>query len=156
LALFLCICAAAALLTGCNSNPKTPGLTIVASTNVWGSAAQAIAGDQVQVQSIITSPTDDPHSFELTSSQAAVLSSASIVVYNGAGYDHFIDDVLQNAQPQQIISAFDVYKEQYGGKDISPTEVNEHFWYNYSIVQAVADKIAQTLIIQDEAHKNEY
>src|SRR4051794_17992208 len=70
------------------------GVSVVASTDVWGSVATAVAGDHAQVRPIINNPAQDPHSFEASPADAAAISDAQLVVYNGGGYDHFIDDVL--------------------------------------------------------------
>jgi zinc/manganese transport system substrate-binding protein len=90
--------AAALTLTACSSDTSSDGaLTVVASTNVWGSVAQAVAGDKVEVSSIITEPSSDPHSFEASPTDAAKLTDASLIVYNGGGYDHFVDDIINTS-----------------------------------------------------------
>ncbi|HET8994408.1 MULTISPECIES: metal ABC transporter solute-binding protein, Zn/Mn family [unclassified Rhodococcus (in: high G+C Gram-positive bacteria)] len=71
-------------------------LSVVASTNVWGSIAQAVAGDRIEVESLISEPSADPHSYEASPLDAAAISDASLVVYNGGGYDHFVDDILES------------------------------------------------------------
>ncbi|WP_138999181.1 metal ABC transporter solute-binding protein, Zn/Mn family [Rhodococcus zopfii] len=91
-------CAAALTLTACGSaaDSDSDGITVVASTNVWGSVAQAVAGDRLQVRSLITEPSADPHSYEASPADAAAISDASLVVYNGGGYDQFVDDILES------------------------------------------------------------
>ncbi|MER5838377.1 zinc ABC transporter substrate-binding protein, partial [Streptomyces sp. NPDC002130] len=94
--------AAAFALTACSSNSsKDEGITVVASTNVWGDVAQAVAGDKLTVTSIINEPSADPHSFEATPADAAKITDASLVVYNGGGYDQFITDVLDAGKGEQ-------------------------------------------------------
>ena len=68
--------------------------TVVASTDVWGSVASAVTGDHATVKSIVNSAVDDPHSFEASPADAAAIIDASLVVYNGGGYDQWVDDVL--------------------------------------------------------------
>ncbi len=46
-------------------------LRVVASTNVWGSVAQAVAGDRIEVESLVTEPSADPHSYEASPLDAA-------------------------------------------------------------------------------------
>ncbi|CCW14043.1 metal ABC transporter solute-binding protein, Zn/Mn family [Rhodococcus aetherivorans] len=95
-------CAAALTLAACGSDSGDGAGTgsgeirIVASTNVWGSVAQAVAGDRAQVQSLITEPSADPHSYEASPADAAAISDATLVVYNGGGYDQFVDDILES------------------------------------------------------------
>ncbi|WP_420752416.1 metal ABC transporter solute-binding protein, Zn/Mn family [Rhodococcus sp. O3] len=90
-------CATALSLTACGSAGDTDSdeIKVVASTNVWGSVAQAVAGDRIEVRSLITEPSADPHSYEASPTDAAAISDASLVVYNGGGYDQFVDDVLE-------------------------------------------------------------
>ena len=90
-------CATALSLTACGSasDADSDEIKVVASTNVWGSVAQAVAGDRIEVRSLITEPSADPHSYEASPTDAAAISDASLVVYNGGGYDQFVDDVLE-------------------------------------------------------------
>ena len=61
-------------MVGCSTNKddqsasgdKSDKPVIVASTNVWGSVARAVGGDQAEVKSVITKPTQDPHDYEAT------------------------------------------------------------------------------------------
>jgi zinc/manganese transport system substrate-binding protein len=58
---------AAAALAGCGSSqpPAIPGVVrVVAGENFWGDIAAQIGGRHVQVTSILTSPTADPHLYE--------------------------------------------------------------------------------------------
>ena len=80
--------------------------SVMASTNVWGSVASAIAGDHASVKSIIANPEQDPHSFEATPSDAAAITDATLVVYNGGGYDHWVDDVLAGHQGVAAVDAY--------------------------------------------------
>ncbi|GGM44445.1 ABC transporter periplasmic component [Longimycelium tulufanense] len=92
--------AATALVLGaCGSGPTTDGdrVRVVASTNVWGSVVRAVGGDAVEVRSILDSPEVDPHSYESTPSDAAEVSDAQLVVYNGGGYDPFVDKILSSS-----------------------------------------------------------
>ena len=43
---------------------------MVAAENFWGSIAKQIAGTKANVQSIITNPAQDPHSYEPTANDA--------------------------------------------------------------------------------------
>ena len=70
---------------------------VVASTNVWGSVAQAVGGDAVEVKSIVSDPATDPHSYESTPADAAEISKARLVVFNGGGYDRFVEKILASS-----------------------------------------------------------
>ena len=60
--------------------------SVVASTDVWGSVAQAVAGDDARVTSIVHG-TMDPHSYEPAPAAVAEIEDANLLVYNGGGYD---------------------------------------------------------------------
>ena len=89
---------AALALTGCAASGAPAGaddtISIVASTNVYGSIAEAVGGDLVTVTSLIDSAAHDPHSFEASAQDQLALSKADLVIENGGGYDPFIDALL--------------------------------------------------------------
>ncbi|MFC9552974.1 metal ABC transporter solute-binding protein, Zn/Mn family [Rhodococcus sp. NPDC056960] len=151
--------AATLTLSACGSDTTGDGtLTVVASTNVWGSVAQAVAGDKVDVTSIVTEPSSDPHSFEASPADAAKLTDASLIVYNGGGYDHFVDDIIGTGNSDQLtVNAFDLLQggahegedEHAAGGDSHEGhdhgDVNEHVWFDVDTVDATAQSIADKL-----------
>ncbi|MFI1914445.1 metal ABC transporter solute-binding protein, Zn/Mn family [Nocardia sp. NPDC020380] len=139
--------ATVATLTACGNSKNSDGITIVASTNVWGDVAAAVAGGDAKVTSIIDDPKVDPHSFEVSPADAAKISDASLVVYNGGDYDEFIDKAIAGKN-KKTVNAFDVS----GGQP----HANEHIWYNMTAVGNVATRVADTLGELDPAHKQAY
>ena len=73
------------------------GITIVASTNVWGDVAKSIGGDRVQVVSIIENFAQDPHSYEASARDQLAVNDADVIVANGGGYDPFMDALAKSA-----------------------------------------------------------
>jgi zinc/manganese transport system substrate-binding protein len=149
--------AAASVLTiaGCSSTASTPsatgsaggGITVVASTNAWGSIAQVIGGDGVNVTSILSDPSQDPHSFEGSAKVQLEISKAALVIDNGGGYDDWATTMFQaSGSTAPVITAADV-----SGYDQNPStgEFNEHLWYDMPTVVKVADKIATELATID-------
>ena len=124
--------------------------SVVASTNVWGSVAGAVTGDHASVKSIISNPADDPHSFEVTPADAATIADASLVVYNGGGYDHWVDDVLSSHQGVAAVNAYSLLPTS------APQPANEHVFYDLETVKAVANQIADKLSQSDADHTNDY
>jgi zinc/manganese transport system substrate-binding protein len=123
--------------------------TVVASTDVWGNVASAVAGDHATVKSIVTSAVDDPHSFEASPADAAEIADASLVVYNGGGYDHWVDDVLANHPDIANINAYSLL-------NTSEQPANEHVFYDPATAKAVASKIADRLAEVDSGHADIY
>ncbi len=133
-------------LTGCGSNREKPaGLPmVVASTDVWGSVAQAVAGDDATVSSIVTNGSADPHSFEASPSDAAAIADASIVVYNGGGYDSWVDAVLENHRNVPTVNAYSLLNAAAVGE---PQPANEHIFYELNTAKAVASRVAERLAV---------
>ncbi|MFN8071796.1 MAG: zinc ABC transporter substrate-binding protein [Mycobacterium sp.] len=133
-------------LTGCGSNREKPaGLPmVVASTDVWGSVAQAVAGDDATVSSIVTNGSADPHSFEASPSDAAAIADASIVVYNGGGYDSWVDAVLENHRNVPTVNAYSLLDAAAVGE---PQPANEHIFYELNTAKAVASRVAEKLAV---------
>jgi len=137
---------------GAPSHDDSHGPTVVASTNVWASVAQAVAGEYAKVNAILTSATDDPHSYEVTPSNAAAIADATLVVYNGGGYDHWVDDVLAAHQNVAKIDAYSLLDSAA----TSGEPANEHVFYDLDVAKRVASTIADRLASDDPAHADAY
>ncbi|MFE3323191.1 metal ABC transporter solute-binding protein, Zn/Mn family [Nocardia sp. NPDC059195] len=140
--------AAVVVLSACGTSSTDSGTPqIVASTNVWGSVATAVAGPDAQVTSIISDPAADPHSFETSATDTAKISDADLVVFNGGHYDEFIEKAI-SGKDKRTVEAFE--------QRVHKGDENEHVWYDVSTVAAVADQIAAELGQVDAAHANAY
>ncbi len=163
-------CAAALAMTACSSDTSTSNssapvtaidgpITIVASTNVWGSVAQAVAGDLASVESIIADPSADPHSYEASAGDAAKVAEASLVVYNGGGYDEFIEDILgSEGKNVPSVNAYELVGSDHAhddeeaapndstdGHGHSHDDANEHVWFDAEVAASTAESIADKL-----------
>lgn len=132
--------ALALVLAGCGGG-NTAGdgsgkITVVASTDVWGSVLTAIGGDQVQVTSIIHDPAGDPHSYETTPQDALAAQQAQLTLANGGGYDDFFTELANQATNAKKLVAYDIG---------ATGDENEHVWYSFATVQKVADQVAAAL-----------
>ena len=154
-------------LAGCSAPTPDDGvLRIVASTNVYGSIAQAIAGDHAEVTSIITSPDQDPHDYEATARDQLAISKADIVIENGGGYDPFIDMLLSSSGSDHVVvlnavelsglleEDHDHDSEEEGHGHIEG--FNEHIWYSLPAMERLAGKIAEELTTADSANAAQY
>ena len=121
---------------------------VVASTDVWGSVAQAVGGDRVAVTSIINSPDKDPHEYESTPTDATAVGRAGLVLLNGGGYDEFMTKLVgASGSTAPVIDAVQVSGLQKPGEE----EFNEHVWYSLPAVQKVARQVAAQLGKADPA-----
>jgi zinc/manganese transport system substrate-binding protein len=137
---------------GSASSPDKSGPpTVVATTDVWGSIASAVAGDHSTVHSILTSAAADPHSYEATPSDAAAITDATLVVYNGGHYDQWADDILVAHQGVTTVNAYSLTPAQPDGQP-----ANEHVFYDLATAKAVAAGIADHLATDDPANAGAY
>jgi zinc/manganese transport system substrate-binding protein len=162
------------VLAGCSAPEGDDGtIDIVASTSVYGDIAAAVAGDAAEVTSIITSPTQDPHSYEVTARDRLAIETADLVVFNGGGYDGFITVVLaaMDDAPDAIeaaaVAGFEGDDHAHDEEDHAHDEdghddhghlegVNEHVWYDLHVMEAVAEEIAEHLAELDPANADTF
>jgi zinc/manganese transport system substrate-binding protein len=158
---------AVAALSGCApTGGSDDGLSIVASTDVYGDIAARIAGSHAEVTSIITGSAQDPHSYEATARDQLALAKADIVIENGGGYDPFIDDLLSalGTSDPVVLTATELGAGGDAGHDHNHGEsahdhaegANEHVWYDIDVIGALADEIAHHLAEIDPASADDY
>ena len=161
------------LLTACGSGggaaPASSGtqtsdgvIDVVASTNVYGDIAAVIGGDKVNVTSIITKTSQDPHSYEATAQDRLLVSKAELVIENGGGYDAFLHKMADdsNIAHSNIVTAVEVaglapeedHAESSSSSSASESadahahgEFNEHAWYSLDAMGKLADSLAAKL-----------
>jgi zinc/manganese transport system substrate-binding protein len=135
LALALAGCGAAA--TG--SSGGSGSIRVVATLNFWSSIASQLAGSKATVQSIITNPAQDPHTYEPSASDARTLATAQLVIVNGVGYDPWAPKLLaaNPATGRSVLTVGDLFGLKEGD--------NPHRWYSPTDVDAVARAITSEL-----------
>ncbi|KTR42359.1 ABC transporter substrate-binding protein [Curtobacterium oceanosedimentum] len=159
LALPLVAGAAALALTGCATSSASGDASsdgtvrVVASTNVYGSIAQEIGGDDVEVTSILEDPSQDPHSFESSAKTQLAVSKADLLIENGGGYDDFMTTLAKaSGTKADTINVVELSGLDEGGD----SEFNEHVFYDYpTMVKLVAD-VEQRLTELDSAHADTF
>jgi zinc/manganese transport system substrate-binding protein len=109
--------ATALVLSGCatggagTSDADADGgaIAVVTSTNVYGDIAKTVGGDLVDVTSIISDPSQDPHSYEADARTQLAVSKADVIVENGGGYDSFVDTMIDaSGTDAAVVNAVDV------------------------------------------------
>jgi zinc/manganese transport system substrate-binding protein len=125
-------------------------ISILAAQNFYGQVAEAIGGDRVTVENILISPDADPHDFEPPPSVARAVADAAIVVFNGADYDHWMENLLESTErPERtVIEAADLIGVEEGE--------NPHVWYDPRLMPAVADALAKALAELDPDGATDY
>lgn len=173
--------ASALVLAGCASGQPADGaeggeaadgrLSVVASTDVYGAIASQVGGDLVDVTSIVTNASQDPHSFEPSARDQLTVSKADLIVENGGGYDAFIDALIDSSDSEAPVvtavehshdwpenegheaegadaeteGADDAEADDHGHEHDHAEGFNEHVWYDPHTVAHVAAAIAEEL-----------
>ncbi len=161
--------AAALVLAGCSndsgSGDGTP--TVVASTNVWGAVASAVAGDKATVTSVYTSTEGAPHEFEPSAADTATIADADILVMNGGHYDAYMEEAAKSSGATVVDAYALTRSDDHDAHDHSADDhadhaehdhgdENEHVFYDLPVVAEVADKVADALAEQDPANAETY
>lgn len=142
----------ASIVTGCGVAAHPHAATVVASTDVWGSVTRAVTGRHVAVKSILTGADTDPHSYQVSPADAAAITDAALVVYNGGGYDPWVDQLLAAHPSVQSVDAFSlVANPTTGGQP-----PNEHVFYDMGVAKSVASLIADRMTAIDPANAADY
>ena len=126
--------ASALVLAGCASTPggsATDGgddrVQVVASTSVYGDIVSSIAGDAVEVTSIVRSTSQDPHSYEASAADQLAVSKADLIVENGGGYDSFIDGLIEaTGTDAHVITAAEFSHDWPGNDGHDHAEGDDH------------------------------
>ena len=125
-------------------------IAVVAAENFYGDVARQIGGDRVLVTSIISNPDQDPHLFETSPAVVRKIVADQVVIYNGAGYDRWMESLLK-ATPRLgrvSIVAADLVHASPGA--------NPHLWYDPATMPAVARALTTTFAAADPAHRADY
>lgn len=132
------------LLAGCASSGGSsvvttisPGskIQVVAAESFWGSIAAQVGGDHVTVTCVITNPNTDPHDYEPTAADARALARAQYVLFNGVGYDPWVERLLAaNSTSGRIVLKV---QDLLGLR----ADDNPHRWYSPDDVMKVIDRL---------------
>lgn len=146
------------VLTACGSAPSSESnsLTVLASTSFLADIAQNVAGDRVQVQSLLPLGTNT-HAYQATLSDVTKIAESDLLILNGLKYEHFIKSVLENADGERIIveatSGITLHEEK-SSNDIADYICNQISDKSYDIKAGIDAELA-ILLKGDEEHSHE-
>ena len=131
--------------------PIARPLRIVAAENFYGDIAAQLAGPNAQVTSVLRTAASDPHLFEPDISTARAVAEADLVIYNGSGYDVWMERLLSvtRVPHRHIVIASSALPAAATGR-------NPHLWYDTAAVASIARSIAAQLAELDPARRAQY
>ena len=118
------------LITSCGGRSASPtGTTapvVLASTTFLADITRNIAGNRVQVESLLPVGAD-PHSYQPTPQDVTKITQSKLLIINGAEYEHFLESLLENAGGER-----EVIEASAGLSPKTDTEsehgVDPHLW----------------------------
>jgi len=136
--------ALALALTGCASETDAQEHVVV-TTNILGDIAENVLGDRAEV-TVLMPPDTDPHSFEISAQEAALLESASLVVHNGLGLEEGVQHHVAAAEEAGVptlevgahVDPIDYTSDEDEGAP------DPHFWTDARRVATAVDLIADS------------
>lgn len=123
-------------------------IRIVAIERVYGDLARQLAGDTIDVQTVLNSPSADPHAYEPTARDADAIAAADIVIENGLGYDAFADKLIA-ASPHAGRTVLNV-----GALGRHQTGDNPHVWYEAATLRTFSDAMSVELVRRNAAERD--
>lgn len=118
------------------------GPLVVVSTNILGDVVEELAGDQARVVTLMK-PNADPHSFEISARDAAMLRDADLLVSNGLGLEeglqHHLDAAVE-AGVASFVAGEAIEVRDYSEGDASGTP-DPHLWTDPGRMADVVDAL---------------
>lgn len=150
------------VLSGCSAQPMVENgkIRVVTSFFPLEYFARQVAGDQVEVVSIIPSGLD-PHDFDPTPKKLAAAYSGQLFIYSGAGLEPWADRIRPELEAKgiQVIKMsehVDLLSGSTGKGTQDATQADPHIWLDPSLAQKQAELIRDVLISLDPSHSNDY
>ena len=127
--------AVAVALTACGANtaagtPEAP--PVVATTTVIADWARAVGGDRATVYQVLR-PNTDPHEYEPRPSDVEQTADAKIAFENGDGLDHWMGDVVSQADGgATVVDLSQGLPQRLPGEDTgdAASAFDPHWWHD--------------------------
>lgn len=129
----------AGLLLACHGPAgETHPLRVVAVETFLADIAQNVAGDRLQIQSLLP-PGVEPHDYEPTPRDIARVAECDLLIINGAGLEGFLERLLESAggHARVIVASAGLAEEDEG--------VDPHFWLDPNLVIRYVENIRDGL-----------
>ncbi len=156
----LVACAPVGRSTSAGGSQSRASSRVLAVETFLADIAQNVAGDRLRVETLI--PTGvDPHSFEPVPSDVRKVADCDVLIANGAGLEHFLDRLLQNAGGKRlIVTASAGLASRVPGEGEAPdadhAEGDPHFWLDPNNVVQYVQNIRAGLEEADSEGSAEY
>ena len=126
------------------SPESKPDSAILTSTPLLADITRSIAGDSFPVESLLPIGAD-PHGYQPTPRDIARVADSTLLIINGAGYEHFLESLLENAGgDRELIEASAGISVREDANGIDP-----HIWLDPNNVIIYVENIREALTHYD-------
>ncbi|GHD33905.1 zinc ABC transporter substrate-binding protein AztC [Nocardiopsis kunsanensis] len=130
-------------LSGCTADGDAQEHVVV-TTNILGDVTENVLGGRAEV-TVLMPPGADPHSFEISAQEAALLESASLIVHNGLGLEEGVGHHVTAAEEAGVptlevgahVDPLDYTSDEDEGRP------DPHFWTDPQRMITAVDLIAE-------------
>lgn len=135
--------------TASSSGESAP--VILTSTTILADVTRSIAGDRLQVESLLPVGSD-PHSYQTTPQDVARVSDSRLIIVNGAGYEQFLNSLLENAGGETMVvdASNGVHPREEAGS------VDPHMWLDPNNMIVYVENIQDALTQLDPEGETVY
>jgi zinc transport system substrate-binding protein len=151
------------------SLPDNDKIKVVATFYPLAFLSQQIGGDNIEVTQLVPSNTEI-HSWEPSASHILAAENADLIVFNGAGLDHWLeDDVLTALSSNKKRAVVDTthgldllmgeeqeHEEHSGEEEHEHGLYDPHTWVSPYMAKLQAQKICDSLVQIDPQHESYY
>lgn len=137
------VLAATALLgaPGC-ATAGTDEPVVVVTTNILGDVVRTVVGDEAEVR-VLMQPDADPHSFEISAQDGAMMRQADLIVTNGLGLEEGLQQHIDSARSGDVpvLVAGEVIDPLAYTDGDSEGAPDPHFWTDPGLMIDVVDEL---------------
>lgn len=165
-ALILVILAFAVSSSACAPAPapepapaSASALRVVAVETFLADIARNVAGDRLKIEALMPVGAD-PHGFEPTPQDSRKLAESNVLIINGAGFEEFLNKLLQNAGGTRLIIEASKGLESRALQADEPHDQDNpgdpHFWFDPTRTVHYVENIRDGLTHADPAGAEVY
>ncbi len=131
-------------------------LNVVATFSILGDLVQAVAGDNVQLHTLV-GPDGDTHTYEPIPADGVALAQANLIFENGLGFEVWLNKLYtasgSTAKRVVVTSGVTPGKITIGGEAGS---TDPHAWQDVTHAMSMVAIIRDSLAAQDPSHESGY
>jgi ABC-type Zn uptake system ZnuABC Zn-binding protein ZnuA len=134
---------------------------VVATATFLADIAQNVAGDRLQVSSMVPHGVD-PHDFQPTPSDVAKAADSDVLIVNGAGFEGFLETMLENVGGERVLveasaglasrqpdEGLEHEDDEHADEEEDHGELDPHFWLDPHNAIRYAENIRDGLSAAD-------